>query len=558
MNTEREAVLIRDPVARNCEASLEIGFELPETYNASEILFQHLGTEIENKIAIYCDSGDMTYGDLCRSAAKTGNALRSLSLAPGTRVLLFLDDTPSYPAILFGAIRAGYVPMLINTLSPKELLRFYVEDSEAEVAFFDAQYADLFVGGVAETNSLKHCIQVGSTETSLSADRSLLDWEEWTAPFDSYLPCADTNRDDMAFWMYSSGSTGRPKGIVHLQHDMAYSARSFGERVLGIREDDICFSVPKIFFAYGLGNSTYFPFSAGASAVLYKGRPTAEAVFATIEKYKPTLLFGLPTLYNSLMQSDSRYKADLSCLRLCLSAAETLSADLFNKWQQLFRHPIVEGLGSTEMTHVYLSNRLEDFRIGSAGKRVPGYDLKLTDSDGNVVMPGEEGILWVRGDSSAPCYWNRPDKTDDTMRGDWIYTGDRFVCDEDGFYFFRGRADDLIKVSGQWVYPLEVELCLAEHPLVLECAVMGVELPDRRMTLHGFVVLAPEANGVTDITRKLQGFVKRQLVPYKYPRSIDYLDALPKTGTDKIDRQALLKSLQLQPQLNVVTAGVTS
>tara|TARA_B100000700_G_scaffold213154_1_gene234418 strand:+ start:1 stop:1044 length:1044 start_codon:yes stop_codon:yes gene_type:complete len=346
--------------------------------------------------------------------------------------------------------------------------------------------------------------------------------------------------------MYSSGSTGRPKGIVHLQHDMLYSVQSFGRHVLKVRENDICFSVPKIFFAYGLGNSTYFPFSVGASVVLYKGRPTPESVFDAIEKYQPTLFFGLPTLYNALLQSERCFTAKLNSVRLCLSAAETLSEEMFKKWHDLFSHEIVEGLGSTEMTHVYLSNRSGCYRVGSAGQRVPGYEIKMTDLDGNLVKKGDEGLLWVRGDSSAPCYWNRPEKTAETMRGSWIWTGDFFTEDEDGFFYFRGRADDLIKVSGQWVYPLEVELCLANHPKLQECAVMGIQGEDNRMVLHGFVVPDSEVQACAALTKELQGYVKAKLVPYKYPRIIHYVDALPKTGTDKIDRQALLRFVQVQ------------
>ena len=294
----------------------------------------------------------------------------------------------------------------------------------------------------------------------------------------------------MAFWMYSSGSTGRPKGIVHLQHDMAYSEVAFSRHVLKLTPDDICFSVPKIFFAYGFGNSITFPFSVGAATLLLPGQPKPASIFAAIEQYRPTMFFGLPTLYTSLTKAEGAAKTDFSSLRMALSAAEVLSAEVFNGWKTLTGHEIVEGLGSTEVLHIYLSNRPEKKKLGAAGLRVPGYDILLKDKDGREVGDNEEGILWVRGDSNTPLYWNRPDKTAETMReGGWIYTGDRFVRDADGFYFFRGRADDLIKVSGQWVYPLEVELCLADHPDVRECAVFAAELPDRRMTLKAVVVM---------------------------------------------------------------------
>jgi acetyl-CoA synthetase len=344
----------------------------------------------------------------------------------------------------------------------------------------------------------------------------------------------------MAFWMYSSGSTGRPKGIVHLQHDMEYTDKSYARSVLSLSSHDICFSVPKIFFAYGFGNSITFPFSAGAAALLIPGQPKPGTILSAIATYRPTVFFGLPTLYTALTKSGELEQYDLTSLRLSISAAEVLSADVFNEWKGKTGLEIVEGLGSTEVLHIYLSNRPNAKKLGSAGLRVPGYEIALKDKDGNPVSDGEEGILWVRGDSNTPVYWNQPDKTAETIReGGWIYTGDRFVRDSDGFHFFRGRADDLIKISGQWVYPLEVELCLAGHPNIRECAVHAAELPDKRMTLRAFVVLNKLTAETDDTKRKLQDYVKGKLLPYKYPREIVFLDELPKTGTGKIDRQAL-------------------
>jgi benzoate-CoA ligase family protein len=346
----------------------------------------------------------------------------------------------------------------------------------------------------------------------------------------------------MAFWMYSSGSTGRPKGIVHLQHDMPYTAQSYARSILKLRPDDICFSVPKIFFAYGFGNSITFPYSAGGASLLMPGQPKPANIFEAIARYRPTVFFGLPTLYTALTKAPEAAEADFSSIRLTVSAAEILSAEVFNAWKTLTGLEIVEGLGSTEVLHVYLSNTVERKKLGSAGSRVPGYELGLKDKYGKDVPDGSEGILWVRGDSNTPLYWNRPDKTAESIReGGWIYTGDRFSRDEDGFYFFRGRADDLVKISGQWVYPMEVELCLADYPNVRECAVLAVELPDRRMTLKAFVVLNDQACGAEATTRILQDYVKQKLLPHKYPRIIEFLDTLPKTGTGKIDRQALLK-----------------
>jgi acetyl-CoA synthetase len=312
--------------------------------------------------------------------------------------------------------------------------------------------------------------------------------------------------------------------------------------VLKLEASDICFSVPKMFFAYGFGNSITFPFAAGAATLLLPGQPKPATIFAAIERFKPSVFFGLPTLYTSLTKADGAADTDFSSLRMALSAAEVLSAEVFNGWKRLTGLEIVEGLGSTEVLHIYLSNRPEKKKLGAAGLRVPGYEVALKDKDGREVGDNEEGILWVRGDSNTPLYWNRPDKSAESIRdGGWIYTGDRFVRDSDGFHFFRGRADDLVKISGQWVYPLEVELCLAEHPAVRECAVFAAELPDRRMTLKAVVVMNDRGFDAGNATKMLQDFVKAKLLPYKYPREISFIEELPKTGTGKIDRQAVMR-----------------
>jgi benzoate-CoA ligase family protein len=454
---------------------------------------------------------------------------------------MFLDDTPAYPAAFFGAVRAGFVPLLINTLTPPDLLQFYLSDSGAAVAVADAEFCSRFDATACKDTALRMLIVVNGT----AGDHAVPDAiavEPWLSGFPADLAEADTHRNEMAFWMYSSGSTGRPKGIVHLQHDMAYSDAAFARNVLQLEPGDICFSVPKMFFAYGFGNSVTFPFSAGAATLLLPGQPKPAAIFEAIARFRPSVFFGLPTLYTSLTKAEGAAATDFSSLRMALSAAEVLSADVFNGWKKLTGLEIVEGLGSTEVLHIYLCNRPDKKKLGAAGLRVPGYEVALRDKDGREVGDDEEGILWVRGDSSTPLYWNRPDKTSETIRdGGWIYTGDRFVRDADGFHFFRGRADDLIKISGQWVYPLEVELCLAEHPQVRECAVFAAEMPDRRMTLKAVVVMNEREFDESDTTKMLQDFVKAKLLPYKYPREVKFIDELPKTGTGKIDRQALLR-----------------
>ena len=532
---------IADGVPSDNPGSREIGFSIPARYNASRILFDNLAKGHGSRPALTGPAGTRLYAELCAEACRWGHGLQSLGLTRGDRILLFLDDTPAYPAAFFGAVRAGFVPLLINTLTPPDLLRFYLADSGATVAVADAEFAARFDAQACTDTALRTLIVVNGVAENHAAPNGIAA-EPWLQAFPTALAEADTHRNEMAFWMYSSGSTGRPKGIVHLQHDMAYSDLAFARNVLKLKPDDICFSVPKIFFAYGFGNSITFPFSAGASTLLLPGQPKPAAIFAAIEKHRPTVFFGLPTLYTSLTKADGAGATCFSSLRMAVSAAEVLSADVFNGWKALTGLDIVEGLGSTEVLHIYLCNRQDKKKLGAAGLRVPGYEIALRDKDGREVGDDEEGILWVRGDSNTPHYWNRPDKTAETVReGGWIYTGDRFVRDADGFHFFRGRADDLIKISGQWVYPLEVELCLAEHPDVRECAVFAVELPDRRMTLKAMVVMNSGAFDEGETTKKLQDYVKAKLLPYKYPREIKFIDELPKTGTGKIDRQSVMR-----------------
>jgi benzoate-CoA ligase family protein len=536
------AAEIADAVPSDSSGAREIGFTIPQAYNASRILFDNLGKDRGDSLALIGPAGTRSYTGLCSEASRWGHGFLSLGLKRGDRILMFLDDTPAYPAAFFGAVRAGLVPLLINTLTPPDLLQFYLSDSAATVAVADAEFCARFDAVACKDTSLRTLIVVNGAAGDHAVPNTTVA-EKWLQGFAADLAEAGTHRNEMAFWMYSSGSTGRPKGIVHLQHDMAYSDAAFARNVLKLEPRDICFSVPKMFFAYGFGNSITFPFSAGAATLLLPGQPKPAAILAAIERFRPTVFFGLPTLYTSLTKADGAAATDFSSLRMALSAAEVLSAEVFNSWKQLSGLEIIEGLGSTEVLHIYLSNRPEKKKLGAAGLRVPGYEIALKDKDGREVGDNEEGILWVRGDSNTPLYWNRPEKSAETIREEgWIYTGDRFVRDSDGFYFFRGRADDLIKISGQWVYPLEVELCLAEHPDVRECAVFAAELPDRRMTLKAVVVMNSRAFDANEATRILQDYVKAKLLPYKYPRDIRFVDELPKTGTGKIDRQALLRS----------------
>src|SRR3954464_604118 len=375
---------IADPVPPDNAAAREIGFSVPERYNASRILFDNLVNGRGDKRALTGPLGERSYRELCADASRWGHGLISLGLERGNRVLLFLDDTPAYPAAFFGAVRAGFVPLLINTLTPPDLLQFYLADSGATVAVADAEFCARFIAEACKDTALHTLVVVNGTVSDHAAPNAI-SAAGWLSQFPTELAEADTHRNDMAFWMYSSGSTGRPKGIVHLQHDMTYSEQAFARNVLKLTPDDICFSVPKIFFAYGFGNAITFPFSVGAATLLLPGQPKPATIFEAIEKYRPSVFYGLPTLYTSLTKADGASAADFSSLRMALSAAEVLSADVFNGWKALTGLEIMEGLGSTEALHIYLSNRPDHKKIGAAGLRVPGYEIALRDKDGREV-----------------------------------------------------------------------------------------------------------------------------------------------------------------------------
>jgi len=538
VNNKNDPQRTEDPVGQNTAGAVEIGFSVPERYNASSVLFDNLEAGRGARTAVLSGDVQLTYAALCVLASQAGNALAEAGLARSDRVVMLLDDTPVYPAAFFGAVRAGFVPVLLNTLSPTDLVRYYIEDCAADIVIVEANLLPVLAEALSDGLSVKRVV-VANGDVPDEFPTDVVSWERFIADQSPELAPADTHRDDMAFWMYSSGSTGRPKGIVHLQHDMPYTHLSYGKYVLGLTENDIVYSVPKIFFAYGFGNAVTFPFSVGAAVVLASGRPEPGPIYNAIEKHQPSVFFGLPTLYNALVAHEGSEGRDLSSVRMCISAAEPLPEETFNEWERRYGLQILEGLGSTEVLHIYVSNFADDLCKGASGKRVPGYEVELRDMDGNPVGSDEAGTMWIRGDSQAPFYWNQPEKTAETMRDDWIYTGDRFTLDAAGFYHFEGRADDLIKVSGQWIYPLEIERCLNDHPDVQESCVLGVAQQDGLMTTKAWVVLKSGGTASDSVTSELREYVKTKLLPYKYPRIIEYRDGLPKTGTGKIDRQKL-------------------
>ncbi len=504
---------------------------LPTKYNASDVLFHNL-EDRGNKVAIYFGDEVITYRQLIQTSCQVGHGLKALGIAPGSRIMMLLLDTPQFPATFFGAMRAGYIPIPTNTILPPSDYEYFLRDSQAKAVVVSSELYPKIEVVRDNCPELEHIIVVNGADVP-----HVHDWHTWLKAMATELDPVPTDKDDQAFWLYSSGSTGFPKGVVHRHSHIPYTIETYGKQVLGIREDDVTFSASKVFHAYGLGNNISFPYGVGASTVLYPGRPTPEAVFDQIDRFQPTLFFTAPTLY-ALMLAYVEGKDDktLGRVRLCISAAEALSPEIYHQWVARFGVEILDGIGSTELLHIFLSNREGDVRPGSSGIAVPGYEAKIVDEAGNPVSVGEAGDLLIRGGSAAPFYWNRPEKTKHTMRGNWIFTGDRYYQDEAGYYFYEGRSDDMLKVSGQWVSPIEVENTLMEHTAVLECAVVAAKDTANLIKPKAFIILKEGYEGSADLAKELQAFVKAKIAPYKYPRQIVFVEDLPKTATGKIQR----------------------
>jgi len=474
----------------------------------------------------------LTYADVLELTNRTGNALRDLGIGLEDRVLVLCLDAPEFLGAFWGAIKIGAVPIPVNTLMRGDDYRYFLQDSRAKAAIISAPLLAEAGPVLAQAPHLRHVLVAGGT-----ASPPHLAYEACLEKASSRLEAADTSRDDAAFWLYSSGSTGRPKGAVHLHHDMVVCYETYARQVLGIRPDDRIFSAAKLFFAYGLGNAGYFPMGAGAESVLYPQRPTPEGVFDVLTRHRPTIFFGVPTLYAGMLaQKDAGKRWDLSSLRLCVSAGEALPDEIYTRWQERFGVEIIDGIGTTEILHIFLSNRPGAARPGSTGLPVPGYEATIVDDAGVPVPQGEIGNLRVKGESTMAYYWNKHEKTKDTLYGHWIQTGDKYYQDADGYFWYAGRADDMLKVGGIWVSPVEVENTLVKHPAVLEAAVVGHEDTDRLVKPKAFIVLKDPAGAGAGLAEELKGFVKDRIAPYKYPRWIEFVAELPKTATGKIQR----------------------
>jgi 4-hydroxybenzoate-CoA ligase/benzoate-CoA ligase len=502
-------------------------------YNATaDLIERNLVPGRASKLAIVEDGGrQFTYAQLSERINHAGNALARLGLQMEERILLVLQDTADFPTVFWAAIKIGAVPVPVNTLLTPSDYDFFLRDSRARVLVVSRGLLDKVEPVLARQPFLQHTIVSGGSAEGYPSLESLLE------DASEYLDAAPTTADDVAFWLYSSGSTGAPKGAMHLHQSLARTAELYGQGVLGIREDDVVFSAAKLFFAYGLGNAMTFPFSVGATSILLVERPTPASVMRVHREHQPSIFYGVPTLFASLLADPQNGPQNGSPrLRACVSAGEPLPRDIGERWKARFGVDILDGLGSTEMLHIFLSNRPGDVHYGSTGKPVPGYELAIVDDDDRPVPEGELGELKVSGPSSAIAYWNNRARSVRTFRGSWTFTGDKYRRDERGDYVYCGRGDDMMKVSGLWVSPAEVEAALVGHPSVLEAAVVGREDEHGLIKPKAFVVVRPGVDTSPALVEELQRFVKERLAPFKYPRWIEFLDALPKTATGKIQR----------------------
>jgi benzoate-CoA ligase family protein len=492
---------------------------------------RHLREGRGSKVAIRSAAGEVTYAELAAGVNRCGNALLGLGLQKGQRLLMVVKDCPEFFYLFWGAIKAGIVPVPLNTILRSADYRGIIEDSACSGLAWSPEFAAEVEPALAAARpGPAAAIPLEGGEGSLKALLARASPELQAVPAAAAAPC---------FWLYSSGSTGKPKGVVHRHRDMVATSQLFAADALAMREDEVVFSAAKLFFAYGLGNAMTFPLWAGATAVLLDARPTAANTLATVERFRPTLYFGVPTLYAAQLQALETSRPDLSSVRLCVSAGEPLPAEIFRRWKERTGLVILDGLGSTEMLNTFISNVPGDVRPGTSGKPVPGYQVRIVDDRGAEVGPDVPGRLQARGPSMAPYYWNQPEKTARTMLGEWIETGDTYTRDPEGYYRYCGRNDDMLKVGGIWCSPIEIEARLIDHPQVLEAAVVGRPDGSGLVKPEAWVVLRQGAVPSPALAEELMVHCKGHLAPYKFPRGIHFVEELPKTATGKIQRYRL-------------------
>jgi benzoate-CoA ligase len=519
--------------------------EFPEQFNMADyFLYHNLEEGRENKTCLYFQDQTFTYSETALMSNRVGNALRELGLDIEERILIVLPDCPEFVWTWFGAARIGSVITMVNPLLPAVDYAYYLEYTRARVAVIHESLLKVFAEAVATSNYLRAVLVVGNDQDELDVDfpNPRVHWLSFSGPvLGSADECerADTRRDDIAIWLFTSGSTGHPKGAVHLQHDLPYNTEVFAKRTIGVNENDITVSVPKLFFGYATGTNLLFPFAVGGATALFAERSTPEKIFEVIKRYRPTILTTVPTMINGMLNAPEAATHNISSLRFCYSAGEALPIELYERWMKTFGVDIYDGIGSAEMFHIYITNRPGDVKPGSLGRIVEGYEAQIVNAEGDKVPVGEMGTLRIKGDSAALCYWNAHEKSKETFAGDWCTTGDQFHLDEAGYYWYHGRTDDMLKVGGVYVAPSEIENCLLQHQAVLECAVVGHDTGDGLVKPKAFIVLREsfEANG--DLAEEMKDFVKSRMALYKYPRWIEFVSSLPKNDRGKIDRKRL-------------------
>ena len=506
------------------------------SYNAvSWLLDRNIEEGRGSKLAFTDTVSELTYGELQRQSCRVANMLRRLGVRREERVAMIMLDTVDFPAVFLGAIRAGVVPVPLNTLLTSDQYAYVLADCRARVLFVSEALLPGVRDMVGRIQDLDHVVVCGNDAQALHDHGYKKLSEELPGESDQFATAA-THPDEPAFWLYSSGSTGMPKGVRHLHSNLAATADTYARQVLGIREDDVGLSAAKLFFAYGLGNALTFPMSVGATTVLNSERPTPALMFALMNKYNPSIFFGVPTLFSAMLHDEAMQQMGGGArLRICTSAGEALPESVGNAWKTRFGVDILDGVGSTELLHIFLSNSPGDIKYGTAGRPVPGYQVRLVNENGADVADGEVGEMLVHAPSAGEGYWNQRSKSRSTFEGYWTRTGDKYVRDAEGRYTFCGRSDDMFKVSGIWVSPFEVESALITHPAVLEAAVVPEADPEGLLKPKAYVVLRPDAK-TEGLHEALKDYVKQKIGVWKYPRWIDVVESLPKTATGKIQR----------------------
>lgn len=507
---------------------------LPERLNiADRFLTERLREGRGEKIALIAGERRSSYAEVKASANRFANVLAELGVDPEQRVLIGLPDIPEFPISLFGTLANGSAVVMVNSLLKEDEIAYFYAYTRAKVAVVHADHAEAFVRAAAGARDLRHLLIVGGAASGSAKARS---FEELMARASDVHESYPTHRDDAAIWLFSGGTTGRPKAVVQTHASFANTTELYAKQVLGYSDGDVTLSVPKLYFGYATGSNLLFPFSVGGTSILFPERCTADVLFEQIRRHRPTILINVPTMVNHMVSHPAAREQDLSCLRFATSAGEALPVELYQRWKDSFGVELLDGLGTAEMWHVFLTNRLGDVAPGTLGKAVPGFDVRVRDDEGRDLPDGEVGWLWVRGGSRAIAYWQNMEKTESAFQGEWYVSGDMVRRDAQGNFVYCGRGDDMLKVGGKWLAPGEVENCLLTHPSVKEVAVVGVPDENGLVKPHAFVSVHSPKEGLGE---ELAAWVRDKLEPYKAPREVVFVDAMPRTHLGKIDRGRL-------------------